>query len=92
MRDSVAREPAPIPWRRVARLLKPIRGGVAGMVSLTIGGVLVGLVPPLALGALINALVERGDIARGGAACRSGRARGDARGRRLRCIRQPLRA
>jgi ABC-type multidrug transport system fused ATPase/permease subunit len=31
------------------------------MVALSVGGVLVGLVPPLALGVLVNALVERGD-------------------------------
>jgi len=51
-------DPAPIPWRRVAGLLRPLRRGVAAMVGLTVGGVLVGLVPPLALGVLINALVE----------------------------------
>lgn len=31
------------------------------MVGLSVGGVLLGLVPPLALGLLVNALVERGD-------------------------------
>ena len=31
------------------------------MVGLSVGGVLVGLVPPLALGALVDALVERND-------------------------------
>jgi ABC-type bacteriocin/lantibiotic exporter with double-glycine peptidase domain len=31
------------------------------MVALSVGGVLVGLVPPLALGVLVNALVERND-------------------------------
>jgi ABC-type multidrug transport system fused ATPase/permease subunit len=31
------------------------------MVSLSVGGVLLGLVPPLLLGVLVNALVERGD-------------------------------
>ena len=31
------------------------------MVGLSVGGVLVGLVPPLALGVLVNALVERND-------------------------------
>ncbi len=36
-----------------------MRGGVLAMAGLTVGGVLVGLVPPLALGALINALVAR---------------------------------
>ncbi len=54
-------EPAPIPWRRVFRLLHPLRRGVAGMVGLTVSGVLIGLVPPLLLGVLINALVEHND-------------------------------
>jgi ABC-type multidrug transport system fused ATPase/permease subunit len=45
----------------VAVLLRPIRWGLAGMVALSVGGVLVGLVPPLALGALVDALVERND-------------------------------
>jgi ABC-type multidrug transport system fused ATPase/permease subunit len=58
--------PAPLPWRRLAALLRPIRGGLAGMVGLSTGGVLVGLVPPLALGVLVNALVERNDRAEGG--------------------------
>ena len=53
--------PAAVPWRRVARLLRPIRWGLAGMVGLSVGGVLVGLVPPLALGVLVDALVERND-------------------------------
>lgn len=53
--------PAPVPWRRVLGLLRPIRWGLAGMVSLSVGGVLIGLVPPLALGALVDALVERND-------------------------------
>jgi ABC-type multidrug transport system fused ATPase/permease subunit len=52
-------EPAPIPWRRVLALLRPLRGGVLAMGGLTVAGVLVGLVPPLVLGALINALVAR---------------------------------
>lgn len=56
-----------IPWRRVARLLAPIRGGVTGMVALSVAGVLVGLVPPLALGVLVNALVEHADTAEGAA-------------------------
>ena len=54
-------EPAPIPWRRVFGLLHPLRRGVAGMVGLTVSGVLIGLVPPLLLGVLINALVEHND-------------------------------
>ena len=56
-----ATRPEPIPWRRVLGLLRPIRGGLAAMVGLSVGGVLVGLIPPLALGVLVNALVERGD-------------------------------
>jgi ABC-type multidrug transport system fused ATPase/permease subunit len=50
-----------VPWRRVARLLRPLRWGLAGMVGLSVAGVLVGLVPPLLLGLLVNALVEYGD-------------------------------
>ncbi len=53
--------PAPLPWRRLAGLLAPIRGGLAAMVGLSTGGVLVGLVPPLALGILVDALVDRND-------------------------------
>lgn len=53
------REPAPIPWRRAFALLRPLRGGVLAMGGLTVSGVLIGLVPPLVLGALINALVAR---------------------------------
>lgn len=56
---STDRDPAPIPWRRAFALLRPLRGGVIAMGGLTVSGVLVGLVPPLALGALINALVAR---------------------------------
>lgn len=52
---------APIPWRRVIGLLRPLWRGVAGMVSLSVAGVLVGLVPPLALGALVDGLIERND-------------------------------
>jgi ABC-type multidrug transport system fused ATPase/permease subunit len=50
-----------IPWRRVAVLLRPIWRGTAAMVGLSVGGVLAGLVPPLALGVLVNTLVERND-------------------------------
>lgn len=53
--------PAPLPWRRLAGLARPIRLGLAGMVGLSTGGALAGLVPPLALGVLVNALVERND-------------------------------
>ena len=56
-----AERPEPIPWRRVIGLLRPIRGGLAAMVGLSVGGVLVGLVPAFALGVLVNALVERND-------------------------------
>lgn len=52
---------AAVPWRRVADLLRPLRWGLAGMVGLSVGGVLLGLVPPIALGNLVDALVERGD-------------------------------
>ena len=52
-------DPAPIPWRRAFALLRPLRGGVLAMGGLTVGGVLIGLVPPLVLGALINSLVAR---------------------------------
>lgn len=55
----------PIPWRRVARLLRPWSRDVSGMLALSVTGVLVGLVPPLALGTLVNALVERKDTAEG---------------------------
>ena len=57
------RDPAPIPWGRAFALLRPLRGGVIAMGGLTVSGVLVGLVPPLALGALINALVARNGTA-----------------------------
>ena len=53
--------PSPIPWRRVVRLLRPLRGGVAAMVGFTVAGVLSGLVPPLALGLLVDALIEHND-------------------------------
>lgn len=56
-----ARGPEGIPWRRVVGLLRPLRRGLAGMVGLSVAGVLVGLVPPLLLGVLVNALVDRGD-------------------------------
>ncbi len=53
--------PAPIPWRRVMGLVRPLWRGVAAMVALTVTGVLVGLIPPVALGLLVDALVERND-------------------------------
>ncbi len=58
--------PAPLPWRRLAGLLRPIRGGLAAMVALSTSGVLVGLVPPLALGVLVNALVDSNDTTEAG--------------------------
>ena len=58
---TVASHPQPIPWRRLAGLLRPLWRGTAAMVGLSVGGVLVGLVPPLLLGVLVNALVERND-------------------------------
>lgn len=59
--DSAETRPARIPWRRVAGLLRPLWRGVAVMLGLSVSGVLIGLVPPLALGVLVNALVERND-------------------------------
>ncbi len=53
--------PQPIPWRRLAGLLRPLWRGTAAMVGLSVSGVLLGLVPPLLLGVLVNALVERND-------------------------------
>jgi ABC-type multidrug transport system fused ATPase/permease subunit len=46
----------PIPWRRLAGLMRPARRSLAGMVALTALGSLVGLVPPLALGSLVDGL------------------------------------
>ena len=57
--------PPPFPWRRLKSLLRPMRGGLGAMVGLSTGGVLLGLVPPLALGVLVNALLERNDTAEG---------------------------
>jgi ABC-type multidrug transport system fused ATPase/permease subunit len=53
--------PPEIPWRRVFGLLRPMWRGITAMLGLTVAGVLVGLVPPLALGKLVNALVEFND-------------------------------
>lgn len=47
---------AGIPWRRLVRLARPVRAQLAGMVALTGAGSLAGLVPPLALGVLVNEL------------------------------------
>ena len=60
--DQITDErPPPIRWRRVFGLLRPIRAGVAAMLALTVGGVLIGLVPPLVLDPLVNDLVEYND-------------------------------
>lgn len=59
--DAEPGRPAVVPWRRVAGLLRPLRWGLAGMVGLSVGGVLLGLVAPFALGNLVDALVEHGD-------------------------------
>jgi ABC-type bacteriocin/lantibiotic exporter with double-glycine peptidase domain len=59
--DEKVDELPPVSWRRVAALLGPIRGGLAGMAGLSIAGSLLGLVTPVVLGILINALVERND-------------------------------
>lgn len=62
MADTTTAAPVQIPWRRVIGLLRPIRRGVAAMLALTVGGVLIGLIPPLALGALVDALLESNDV------------------------------
>ena len=61
---------APLPWKRLLQLARPIRRGLLAMVGLSVSGVLVGLVPPLALGTLTSALIERND--RGEAALLAG--------------------
>ena len=61
MVDPTGSRPPPIPWRRVAGVLRPLRRGIAAMVGLTVTGVLVGLIPAIALGLLVDALVERND-------------------------------
>ena len=50
--------PEPIAWRRVLPLLRPIRAGLVAMVGLSVLGSLAGLVPPIAVGYLVNDLVE----------------------------------
>lgn len=59
--NPVGIRPARIPWWRVAGLLRPLWRGLAAMLGLSVSGVLIGLVPPLALGVLVNALVEHND-------------------------------
>jgi len=53
--------PERLPWRRLIGLLRPIWRGTAAMIALSVAGVLVGLVPPLVLGVLVNALVDHND-------------------------------
>lgn len=48
---------AQIPWRRLFSLARPVRPQLLAMVALTALGALAGLVPPLALGSLVNDLV-----------------------------------
>jgi ABC-type multidrug transport system fused ATPase/permease subunit len=54
----VSNRPGSIPWRRVLSLLRPLKGGLVAMVSLSVLGSLAGLVPPITLGFLVNDLVE----------------------------------
>lgn len=49
-----------IPWRRLLTLLRPLRRSLARMVSLSVSGSLIGLVPPIALGFLVNSLAAGG--------------------------------
>jgi ABC-type multidrug transport system fused ATPase/permease subunit len=60
--SDVQRTPESIEWRRVVSLLRPLKAGLAGMVALSVVGTLAGLVPPIALGYLINDLVERAGV------------------------------
>ncbi len=53
--------PSDIPWRRVVGLVRPMWRPVALMVGLSVAGVLIGLVPPLALGQLVDGLTEKND-------------------------------
>jgi ATP-binding cassette, subfamily B, bacterial len=46
----------PIPWRRLLALVGPARRSLLAMVALTLLGSLLGLIPPLALGALVDDL------------------------------------
>ncbi len=55
----MARSPELVGWRQVLALLRPLRAGLAAMVSLSVLGSLAGLVPPITLGYLINDLVEK---------------------------------
>ncbi len=54
--------PAAIPWRRVLSLLRPLRASLAAMIALSVLGSVAGLVPPVAVGFLINDLVERNGL------------------------------
>jgi ABC-type multidrug transport system fused ATPase/permease subunit len=50
--------PKSIAWRRVLPLLRPLRRGLAAMVALSVLGSLAGLLPAIAVGYLVNDLVE----------------------------------
>lgn len=63
--DGSEDRPAALPIRRLIKLLRPIRGGLVAMIGLDTTSALVGLVPPLALGTFVNALVERKDMTEG---------------------------
>jgi ATP-binding cassette subfamily B protein len=54
----VTRAQSAIPWWRVLSLLRPLRASLAAMVALSVLGSLAGLVPPIAVGFLVNDLVE----------------------------------
>jgi ABC-type multidrug transport system fused ATPase/permease subunit len=45
-----------IPWRRLFSLIRPLWRRLAGMVSLSVSGSVIGLLPPIALGFLVNNL------------------------------------
>lgn len=49
-----------LPWRRIVDLARPHRLGLAEMISLSLVGSLVGLVPPLGVGSLVDGLARRG--------------------------------
>lgn len=56
MRSRGGRTRTEIPWRRLLSLTAPVRPQLTAMVALTGLGALVGLVPALALGSLVNDL------------------------------------
>jgi ABC-type multidrug transport system fused ATPase/permease subunit len=63
--DGSEDRPASLPIRRLIELLRPIRAGLVAMIGLDTTSALVGLVPPLALGTFVGALVERKDVTEG---------------------------